>query len=76
MQRDEAQISKRVRALLDEREMSGSELARRLGETQSYVSRRIQGAVPWRATDLVRIASVLGVPVASLLPDAAQAPAA
>jgi len=73
MELDEAQISRRVRSLLEERGISGSELARRLGASQSYVSRRIQGTVPWRATDLVNIASVLGVPAAGLLSASADA---
>lgn len=64
----EAQISGRVRALLAERDISGSELARRLGLTQSYVSRRLRDDVPWRASDLALIARELGVDVSQLLP--------
>ncbi|TDC01858.1 XRE family transcriptional regulator [Micromonospora fluostatini] len=67
MQQDEALISTQVRALLDERSLSGSELARRIGASQSYVSRRLRGEVPWRASDLGRIAKVVNVPVADLV---------
>lgn len=75
MEQDEALISQRVQALLDEHSMSGSELARRLGTSQSYVSRRIRGDVPWRATDLNRIAGLVGVPVVTLIDPSSQAAA-
>lgn len=74
MQQDEALISGRVRGLLDKKSLSGSELARRLDVSQSYVSRRLRGEVPWRATELTRVADIVGVPVTELLAPA-QVPA-
>lgn len=60
-------ISRTVQAQLDERGISGAELARRLGFTQSYVARRIRGEVPWRADDIALIARELEIDAAELL---------
>jgi len=76
MERSEALITERVRSLIADRGVSGSELARRIGATQSYVSRRIRGDVPWRAGELVKIAAALGCTAADLLPDTVSADAA
>lgn len=54
--------------MLAEQRVSGAELARRLGATQSYVSRRMQGVVSWRADELYEIAKLLDVAVDSFLP--------
>lgn len=62
-----------IRAELARQQMSGSELARRLGMTQPYLSRRLTGEVDFRIGELERIAEVLGVPVAQLFPSAASA---
>lgn len=63
-----ALIADRVRELLTESGISGAELARRLGATQSYVSRRVRGVVPWRADELYEIAGVLGISADEFLP--------
>lgn len=62
-------IAEEVRALLGRRRMSASTLARQMGVTQRYVSRRLTGDAPFDANDLQRIAGTLGVPVRALLPD-------
>ena len=70
MERTEALISERVRHLLDERGISGSELARQTGWTQSYASRRVRTVkpVPWSLADLGHLAAVLDVPLADFIP--------
>jgi transcriptional regulator with XRE-family HTH domain len=70
MQRTESQTSERVRALLADREISEAALARQLGLSQSYVSRRMRGDVTWRVDDIARIAAHLGVAVSDLVPSA------
>lgn len=67
MQPSEAEISKRIRVLLAEHDISATELARRIGKSQSYVARRMRGDVVWRASDLTRIAETLQVPASDLL---------
>jgi transcriptional regulator with XRE-family HTH domain len=67
MQPSEAEISKRIRVLLAEREISATELARRISKSQSYVARRMRGDVAWRAADLTRIAEAMAVPASTLL---------
>lgn len=51
--------------------MSGRELARRLGESPMWVQRRVSGTGPISIDDLTRIAAVLDVPAARLLPERA-----
>jgi transcriptional regulator with XRE-family HTH domain len=60
----------RVRAVLREKGVTGSELARRLDFKQPYISRRLTGEVEFRADELIAIAAVLDVPVAQFLPAA------
>lgn len=57
-----------VRHALRMQGMSGAELARRLGVTQPYLSRRLTGGVDFRVAELEQVAAVLGMPVADLLP--------
>ena len=61
-------ISRRVRGLLAEHQVSGSELARRAGLSQSYVSRRVRGVVAWTISDLELIAAELDIPLSAILP--------
>lgn len=65
----------RIRVVLAEVKVSGSELARRMGVSQSYVARRMTGRQSFTVAELLRIADLLGVPVAQLLPLAASAAA-
>lgn len=54
--------------LLARRNISAAELARRTGLKQPYISRRMAGEVAFDLDDLERIAEVLDVEVADLLP--------
>lgn len=56
-----------LRVILARRRMSGSELARRTGLKQAYVSRRMTGEVAFDLDDLEVIATALGVTVMELL---------
>jgi transcriptional regulator with XRE-family HTH domain len=56
-------IAGEVRAELARQQISGVELARRLGGTQSYWQRRISGAHPLDVEDLAALADLLQVPV-------------
>lgn len=57
-----------IRVLLARRKISGSELARKVGVTQPYISRRLNGEVAFDLDDLERIAAVLDVDVTDLIP--------
>lgn len=61
-----------IRVLLARRRMSASELARRTGMTQPYMSRRLTGEIAFDVDDLDLIATVLEVNVADLLPRSAR----
>lgn len=56
-----------IRKILDEREISYSELARRLGWGRMQVQRRLAGEVDLTVTDVEEIAAVLGVPVTQFI---------
>lgn len=60
-------VAEEVRVLLARRRMSASELARRMGQTQPYVWRRLTGEVALDVDDLDQIAQVLDVQPAALL---------
>jgi transcriptional regulator with XRE-family HTH domain len=49
--------------------MTAIELGRRLGWSQSYVARRLDGRIPFGLDDLERVASALGVDIITLLTD-------
>lgn len=57
-----------IRVMLARRRISAAELARRTGMKQPYISRRMTGDVAWDIDDLERIAAILEVDVAELLP--------
>jgi transcriptional regulator with XRE-family HTH domain len=58
-----------VQVALDVKGVSGSELARRLGVSQTYVWRRMTGEVSFSIDDLDRVAQALGISVEQLLPE-------
>jgi len=62
------QVAEEIRVTLARRRLSATELARRMGVSQSYLARRMTGAQPLDLDDLDRIADALGVPVRQLLP--------
>lgn len=63
-------VAEEVRALLARRQMTGADLAGRIGRSPMYVSRRVRGEVAFDLDDLQRIAEVFGVTPADLLPKA------
>lgn len=63
-----AKIAEEIRALLARRRMSATQLARRMGVTQSYLARRMIGTQPLDTNDLDRIAQILQVSIVELLP--------
>jgi transcriptional regulator with XRE-family HTH domain len=67
-------VAEEVRALLARRRMSGRELARRLHVSPNWVSLRTTGAQPINMDDLERIADVLDIEPAELLPGRANNP--
>lgn len=61
-------VAEEVRAQMARRRISGSELARRLGKPQPWVSRRTTGAVALDFDDLDIIAGALDCNVSDLMP--------
>lgn len=61
-------VAGEVRAHIARQRITGVELAKRMGASQRYVSRRLKGDTPIDVDDLVRIADALDVPVTDLLP--------
>lgn len=61
-------VAEEVRVLLARRRLSASELARQIGVTQPYISRRLTGDTPFDVDDLERIADALDVPISDLMP--------
>ena len=57
-------IAEEVRAELARKRLSGVRAAKALGWTQNYIARRMIGAVPFDAVDLVALAELLGIPAA------------
>ena len=57
-----------LRASLARRRISASELARRLGWSQAYMARRVDGRIALNMDDLEKIVEELGVPITDLLP--------
>lgn len=56
-----------------EKGMSQEAVGIALGIAQEAVSRRVRGKVEWRASELLALAPVLGVPVADLLVEPTKA---
>lgn len=61
-----------LRAEIGRRGWSQVDLARRLGVSQSWVSRRMTGGVAFTVGELEQAAIALDVPLAALLPDAGR----
>jgi transcriptional regulator with XRE-family HTH domain len=65
-------VAEEVRALLGRRRLNGAKLAQAIDRSEMYVSRRLRGETAFDLDDLEKIADVLSVPVAQLLPSADQ----
>lgn len=50
-----------------ERGLSQETVGAALGMTQEAVSRRVRGKVEWRASELIKLAPVIGISVGELL---------
>lgn len=61
-------VSAIVRAEVARRRVSGAALAESLGLTQTAMSRRLRGVTPFSVDELVKVARVLDMPAAELLP--------
>lgn len=64
-------VAAEVRAWMGRRRVTQTDLARALGKSQAYVSRRLTGEVPFDLDDILALATFLGVAVGTLLGDAA-----
>lgn len=63
-----AQVAAEIRAWMGRLDVRQSELARRLKETDQWVSMRLKGRTPIDLNELQRIASALGIEVGQLFP--------
>lgn len=61
------QVAEEVRVWLARRRMSGAELARRLGRSQTFVAKRLDGRQAFDVDDLEQVASILEVSAAQLI---------
>ena len=57
----DVEVAAQVRSVLGEQNISGSELARRVGRPQRWLHRRLAGKVAWELDLLQEVADVLGV---------------
>jgi transcriptional regulator with XRE-family HTH domain len=64
-------VAEEVRVMLARKRVSGLQLAERIGHSQAYVSRRLNGETAFDVDDLERIAIALGVTVYDLIPRSA-----
>lgn len=65
-----SRVAAEIRAELGRQRLSQAELARRLGKTEMYMSRRLADGSSLDLGDLLAIADVLGCHVETLLPSA------
>lgn len=72
-----AAVAGEVRAMMARRQRLNKDLAKHLGVSAMWVSRRMSGEVPWDVAELSSVAGFLGCSVTDLLPrlDSNQKPA-
>jgi len=63
-------IATEVRAQMGRVQVNGSELARQLGRSHTYVWRRLSGEVAFDLAELESVAEILGVPASHFYPQA------
>lgn len=61
-------VAEEARALLARRQISAREVARLVGWTDNYISRRLTGKIPFDVNDLEMLSRTLGVPVTVFFP--------
>ncbi len=66
-------VAQEVRANMARRGRTQSDIATALGISQTAISRRLSGSVPWDVNELELVATALDVPIAELLPTEASA---
>ena len=62
----------RLKEILEQKRITGSELARRLNVTPSYVNQACKGTVNLSLKKCEEIANALGVPMAALFDESAE----
>jgi len=67
------QIAANIRAELGRQNKTRAALAREMGVTEMWLSRRVNAQTPFTVDDLATIAAALDVPMADLLPSEASA---
>jgi transcriptional regulator with XRE-family HTH domain len=55
----EAAVAEELRALMSRRRVTQAELVRQFGYNQSWLSKRMNGSVPWDTWDLVNVCDYL-----------------
>lgn len=66
---DDQRVAERIRIELARRRVHQTTVARQLGMHQKSFSRRMTGQVPFRATELITVANILGLTVEDLYRD-------
>lgn len=72
METIDERLATEIRVALARQRLSQSDLARALGVSAPYVTRRMRGDLSWTVSELDRIAAWLGLSVADLLPGVMQ----
>jgi transcriptional regulator with XRE-family HTH domain len=62
------EFTEAVREHMNQRGVSGLELAKRIGISQNYVAKRLRHETPFTFNDIENIATALQIPVADLVP--------
>lgn len=66
-------VAEEIRSWLGRRRISGAALARRLGKSQTWVARRLDGRQAFDVDDLQLVAGILQVPVVTFFSSSASA---
>lgn len=70
----DTEVGLRVHEAMFRRRVSQTALAPRMGISQSVLSRKLRGTVPWSLDDLWTAASALGIEAADLFPRSVDLP--
>lgn len=65
-------IANRVRGVAAEHRFTQQRIADTLGLSRTSVVERMQGRVPWSATELLTLAEAMRVPVSRFFPDSLE----
>lgn len=68
MESAQQEVAAEVRAWLGRQRRSAHSIAKELGWSDFYMSRRIRGDVAFNVADLAAVAGALGVPVTAFIP--------